>query len=215
MYILFLWILRWNAKLGAEEKGLFPCSAFAYRELKGGGTLVVSASHCFVNISETTFVATRLALARDTRVKCSLLKVFTSDSAVLRCEDAPPLLVRSGANPVFAQAVVAAGFFEDKNTIKTVLSVHDQYSMHVVSSNIAVSMGPLAELELLAGGGVPLPAVVPPQHPFGMLHGKLLQGMSGGPVMDVRCGVVGIISQRTTNTAFTNLDEVDAYVSSL
>ena len=84
--------------------------------------------------------------------------------------------------------------------------------MHVVSSNIAVSMGPLAELELLAGGGVPLPAVVPPQHPFGMLHGKLLQGMSGGPVMDVHCGVVGIISRLFTNTAYSTLDEVDAWL---
>jgi len=215
VYILFLWKQSWNDTLGMlTDSTLFPCSAFAYRELKGGGTLVVSASHCFANTSKTnSFDATRLALAWDTRVKCRLLKVFASDSAVLRCEDASPLLVRSGASPVFAQAVVAAGFFNDKSGgITTALSVHDQFSMHVVSTNIAVSMGPLAELELLAGDGVPLLAEVPPQNPFGMLHGKLLQGMSGGPVMDVRCGVVGIISRRTTNTAFTNLDEVDAWL---
>jgi len=215
VYILFLWKQSWNDTLGMlTDSLLFPCSAFAYRELKGGGTLVVSASHCFANTSKTnSFDATRLALAWDTRVKCRLLKVFASDSAVLRCEDASPLLVRSGASPVFAQAVVAAGFFNDKSGgITTALSVHDQFSMHVVSTNIAVSMGPLADLELLAGGGVALLAEVPPQNPFGMLHGKLLQGMSGGPVMDVRCGVVGIISRRTTNTAFTNLDEVDAWL---
>ena len=213
VYILFLWKQSWNVTLRMLTKSVFHCSAFAYRELKGGGTLVVSASHCFANISEPiSFDATRLALARDTRVKCRLLKVFTSDSAVLHCEDASPLLVRSGASPVFAQAVVAAGFFYDKTGITTALSVHDEFSMHVVSTNIAVSMGPQDELKLLAGGGVPLLAVVPPQHPFGMLHGKLLQGMSGGPVMDVRCGVVGIISKRTINTAFTNLDEVDAWL---
>lgn len=213
VYILFLWKQSWNDTLRMSTNVLVQCSAFAYREHKGGGTSVVSASHCFANVSETTsFDATRLALARDTRVKCGLLKVFTSDSAVLRCEDAPPLLVRSGASPVFAQAVVAAGFFNDKTGITTALSVHDEFSMHVVSTNIAVSMGPEDELKHLAGGGVPLLAVVPPQHPFGMLHGKLLQGMSGGPVMDVRCGVVGIISQRTINTAFTNLDEVDAWL---
>ncbi len=48
------------------------------------------------------------------------------------------------------------------------------------------------------------------QPSFGMLQGKVLKGMSGGPVLDAHCGVVGIISRFSTNTAFALMDEVDA-----
>ena len=82
--------------------------------------------------------------------------------------------------------------------------------MHVLSSSIAVSMGPAAARLAATGGGL-LPHNVT-QPLFGMLQGKALQGMSGGPVLDVHCGVVGIISRVSTNTAFSTLDEVDAWL---
>ena len=150
----------------------------------------------------------------DARVTCRLLKLFTADAAMLHCEGAAPPLVRTEAPPVFAQAVVAAGFFEDIriSVPKTALAVHEGYSMHVVSSNIAVSMGPMTEAVMADGGGGSLLAAAPPVPPFGMLQGKLLRGMSGGPVMDVRCGVMGVISIASTNSAFVNLDEVDAWL---
>ena len=219
IYILFLFIDTWNHTLGKLGPELNPCSAFAYAKLKGGDTLVVSAAHCFTNFSQTTIDATRLALARESRVTCRLLKSLpTSDSAVLRCADAPPLLRRAASAPVFAQAVVAAGFYLEKfpdPDFPPPLSVHDHFAMHVLTSTIAVSMGPgAASLAAsgggLSGGGLSLPTHTQP--PFDVLQGMALQGMSGGPVLDVHCGVLGIISRRSTNTAFANLDEVDAWV---
>ena len=214
VYSLFLWHNVWNSAQGALELKFSLCSAFAYMGLQGGDTLAVSASHCFNNISSTTFDTTRHALPRGARVTCRLLKVFTGDAAVLRCKEASPPLMRTSAPPVFAQAVVAAGFFADSTGIETALSVHDNFSMHVVSSSIAVSMGPLAVAKAMAGGDASLNDGVapPPLAPFGMLQGTLLQGMSGGPVLDVHCGVVGIISRASTNSAFTVLDEVDAWL---
>jgi uncharacterized membrane protein YgcG len=232
VYILFLFTYTWNHTLGELKPQFKPCSAFAYAKLKGGDTLVVSAAHCFTNFTQTTIDATRLALARESRVTCWLLKSLpTSDSAVLRCADAPPLLRRTASAPVFAQAVVAAGFFQTfyDPDFPPPLSVHDNFAMHVLTSTIAVSMGPGAATLAasggglsggglfggglsgggLSGGGLSLPTRTQP--PFGVLQGKALQGMSGGPVLDVHCGVVGIISRLTTNTAFGSLDEVDAW----
>jgi hypothetical protein len=36
--------------------------------------------------------------------------------------------------------------------------------------------------------------------------------MSGGPVLDAQCGVVGIIHGAGKNTAFVSLDEVDEWL---
>jgi hypothetical protein len=218
VYILFLFIDTWNHTLGKLEFILKPCSAFSYAKLKGGDTLVVSAAHCFTNNTQTTIDATRLALAREARVICRLLESLpTSDSALLRCEDAPPLLRRASSAPVFAQAVVAAGFYHENfpdPVFPPPLSVHNNFAMHVLTSTIAVSMGPGAAFAAsgggLSGGGLSLPTHMQP--PFGVLQGMALLGMSGGPVLDVHCGVVGIISRRSTNTAFAYLDEVDAWV---
>ena len=46
----------------------------------------------------------------------------------------------------------------------------------------------------------------------GVLQGKAIKGMSGGPVLNAQCGVVGIISARGKNTAFSSLDDVDAWL---
>ncbi len=215
VFILFMFIDTWNQTLGALESVLKPCSAFAYAKLKGGDTLVVSAAHCFTNnLTSTKMDATRLALPRESRVTCWLLKCLpTSDSAVLRCADAPPLLLRAAPAPVFAQAVVAAGFFRvpfPDPAFLPPLSVHDSFAMHVLTASIAVSMGPGAATLAASGGGLSPPTLTQPL--FGVLQGKALHGMSGGPVLDVHCGVVGIISWLSTNTAFANLDEVDAWL---
>jgi hypothetical protein len=213
IYVLFTWISAWNSTLGAVQARFAPCSAFAYSTLNGGGTVVVSASHCFTNGSNSAAInATRLALARETRVKCRLLKTFpASDSAVLRCEDAAPPLRRTLRAPVFAQAAVAAGFFKGPvSNYPPTLSVHDDFAMHVLSSSIAVSLGPVTAKWAAPGGGS-LPRTRA-QSSFGMLQGRVLQGMSGGPVLDVHCGVVGIISAFSTNTDFGTLDEVDAWL---
>lgn len=117
---------------------------------------------------------------------------------------------------------MAAGFFltVPDPVFPLPLSVHDNFAMHVLTSTIAVSVGPGAATLAasgdglsgggLSGGGLSLPTHTQP--PFGMLQGKALHGMSGGPVLDVHCGVVGIISRRGTNTVFANLDEVDAWL---
>jgi hypothetical protein len=209
VYVLFMFNYRWNKTLNAVEIEHNICSAFSYTRHGGEDNLVVSARHCFENATDIVFDATRLALARDSRVKCHLLDTFWgSDAAVLRCEDKSPPLLRTGATPVFAQAVVAAGFFSG-SSITSPLSVHEDYSMHVLSSTVAVSLGPFAEAEASARGLV-LQSNLPPF--FGMLQGKVLKGMSGGPVLDVHCGVVGIISGFSTNTFFYPLDEVDAWM---
>ena len=133
---------------------------------------------------------------------------FSSDSAILFCKDSPPALKRSATAPVFAQAVVSAGYFEDRTGIPTQLSVHDDYSMHVLSSTIAVSVGSRGEHVAAASDGPALPT----SQPYGFLQGQVLQGMSGGPVLNSQCGVLGVISRVTTNSAFASLDDVDGWL---
>ena len=84
--------------------------------------------------------------------------------------------------------------------------------MHVLSSTIAVSLGPGPAAQAAAGGESWPRTLTPLQPPFGMLQGKALKGMSGGPVMDVHCGVVGIIKGYSTNSVYSTLDEVDAWL---
>ena len=80
--------------------------------------------------------------------------------------------------------------------------------MHVLSSTVAVPLGPGAQTWAAASSGLPIDASLAP---FGMLQGQILKGMSGGPVMDAQCGVAGIISGFATNSAFAKLDDVDAW----
>ena len=152
VYVLFMPPV--NASLGV---GL--CSAFAYARGGDGAILLVSASHCFTalaNPTTTSLDATRLQLGWGVRVKCTLVNAtFLSDSALLRCTDSAPLLVRASSPAVLAQAVVAAGYCNDVQNV-TPFSVHQRVSLQLLSSTVSVSMGPYLE-GLAADQGAPPP----------------------------------------------------------
>jgi hypothetical protein len=201
VYALFLW-------KDSSPHSLFLCSAFAYKKLEDGSTLAISAAHCFVNTSGDTYDATRLLLAWGARVRCQLLTNFTSDSAVLRCKDAAPVVTRALAAPRFAQAVVAAGFHSGALDMDP-LVVHKSVALFMLPSSIAATMGPMP-VEATSGHS-PL-AMMDNSKAHGFIQGRAVQGMSGGPILDAQCGVVGILHAAAKNTAFVSLDEVDEWL---
>ena len=173
-------------------------SAFAYARDGDGAVLLVSASHCFTaNPATKIFDATRLQLGWGVRIKYLLVNVtFPSNSAVLRCVDSAPLLARAPYPPVFAQAVVAAGYCSDAESV-TAFSVHDKVSLHMLSSTVSVSMGP-GEKVLATQGAPPPPPLV--RLYSGGLQGKAIGGMSGGPVLNAQCSVLGASSVPAAKT---------------
>lgn len=92
----------------------------------------------------------------------------------------------------------------------TLTPVANSVAMHVMPSVITATLGPVPVSA--SSGGALLPDLQSPSPLFGFLRDQVLHGMSGGPVMDAQCGVVGIIHGLTINTAFVSLDEVDEWL---
>lgn len=55
-----------------------------------------------------------------------------------------------------------------------------------------------------------------PVHPLGFVDRPVTKGMSGGAVLDLNCGVIGVAHGRSCNAGiFMNLLDVDKYISTM
>ena len=199
------------------------CSAFAYAPPGGGWggrpsrLWLVSAAHCFLSDGGVAYnfsggsAITVMALGAPA-MTCDLAATFgtPADSAVLLCEarhDAPRL--RRRTDPVsLSLPVAAAGFTPDALN-------HSEYN---ILTNTALSVR-LSRVGTTLGSG---PAVYPTfrgrtdHRGFsvaGVVEQPTAPGMSGGPVLDKDCGVLGVNHISAVSSGFVSLDEVDAYLS--
>ena len=196
------------------------CSAFAYRSGPVGahGTILVSAAHCFLDGAgqplNLSGGVTAQTLATPP-VNCSLLAIFgrPSDTALLHCPGAagiPPLRRRANAAAFFLPAATA-GFAADE-------LVSSEYSLPLrrMALNIRLSY-----VGTTLGAGRPAhPTSSHGTDSFGYRVAGVVEqgtvgGMSGGPVVDASCGVLGVNHVSLLSSGFAGLDEVDQRMSEM
>jgi hypothetical protein len=200
------------------------CSAFAYAppgESWGGHPSrlwLVSAAHCYLspkdgavyNFSADSII-TAGALGAPA-LTCDLAATFgtPADTAVLSCKaqhDAPRL--RRRTDPVSLSLPVAAvGFTNDALN-------HSEY---IITKGNALSVR-LSRVGSTLGSGPP----VRPTSRYstdhrgfrvaGVVEQPTAPGMSGGPVLDKECNVLGVNHISAASSGFASLDEVDEFLS--
>lgn len=195
------------------------CSAFAYSSgLQGAqGTLLVSAAHCFLdaagrarNFNGVAITAQSLA---SPPVACVLLGAFgrPGDSALLHCPGAagtPPLRRRPGAAEFF-QPVAASGFSLDALSASEYALPSVGKSLHIRLSHVGTTLG-VAPRFASSRGIDSLGYIV-----AGVVEQGIAPGMSGGPVVDASCGVLGVNHVSLQSSGFAGLDEVDNHMSEM
>lgn len=207
------------------------CSAFEYVIPHAGATPVwLTAAHCFADRARAPnasfydglFEGLPITLRRlgDGRAySCTVVLATPSpdDSAILHCPDAPHGVSLARASLPRSLTVTAIGFTED--------AFPPPSPYHVSGESGAAVNVPIARSANVAGpvpqGGSckPVsnasPTVKWPVTPEGFFDTLVEPGMSGGPLLDARGGVLGIIhGNACRSTAYISLDTVDAFLVS-
>jgi hypothetical protein len=143
---------------------------------------------------------------------CDLEAIFgaPADTALLSCEaqhDAPRL--RRRTDPVSLSLPVAAAGFTADALNQSNYSIHEGIALSVRLSRVGTTLG--------SGPAVHSTFRSRTDHRGFSVAGVVEQptspGMSGGPVLDKDCGVLGVNHITAASSGFASLDEVDAYLS--
>ena len=195
------------------------CSAVPMFSPGAAGThtnLLFTSAHCFMNASEPLAPAApviRTASVFHNRVlhRCSLVRHFFSgpdfadsvDLAIVRCGDmavASPALTKLPPRP--HQRVAMFGFSPGRH-LDPRLVYHDS-ALHVRVTSLASSLqlpGPASAGTALArvhgSGAAP---TLRPAGSVGYLEASPEEGMSGGAVVDMQCGLLGVNEARSIGT---------------
>ena len=209
------------------------CSAFSYKPFPSRDAVIVTASHCFFPVfnktsflNKTPFVVFLSILDQHVRHECSVLDFRGSpdDATILSCPtliNIPGLL--SSNDTRLSQLVAITGFAADTyNTSTTFVNSHHihndntdspSFALNVDFSRIVSIAGPPHKLQ---DGSVCVSSadeMTWPVHPSGFVDRRVTQGLSGGPILDLTCGVIGIAHGRSCNAGvFMNLLGVDEYI---
>jgi len=188
----------------------------------------VTAAHCFANFRRNESVSV-MSLSGFS-LKCHLERVFESpnDLAVLSCPHAaatsaaaaaaaaaPPLLLRSSGFRL-GLAVAAAGFVDDAfaGTPRFSLPKFPAISLKLTFARIANVAGYWNNVTCDVLQSSPATPVQWRVNAAGFVDGLVTRGMSGGPLLDLRCGVVGVLHGKGCESSiFMGLDAVDAYLA--
>jgi hypothetical protein len=201
--------------LNNEPDGL--CSAFAYQPNSSKDPVIVSAAHCFINLNGSI---TLKRLGDVIGWQCSVAFTTKSplDAAVLLCPGigSVPGLVPAAVATRLSQRVVIAGFAPDAFTGET---LHHQpgsdIALHVDFARIVSVAGPRTKRD----GSVCVSSAAPIHWPVKTqiyASRRVTPGQSGGPLLDLQCGVVGISHGQSCDAGvFVSLAPVDAYIASL
>jgi len=203
------------------------CSAFAYVSPRSSTTYFVSAAHCFKDVSKGLDVTgTALELLRNgaSPLSCTVLHLWESpsDLAVLQCvtgAQASQGLAGAAVPPPLGSAVAAVGyvldalsgpspFFLDAQP-DTALNFRFAHITNVAGRRNANWSSP-GSCELAQSSGNGAPWLI---RPTGMFDMAVARGMSGGPLLDLSCGVIGVIHGRACEASlFLGLGPVDDFI---
>ena len=213
---LFLFYMQVNNTTKAEV-----CSAFAYAPSPGAAPVIVTAAHCLKhrapgqNVSLEYFGGARA-------LSCAVAFETPSpqDAAILECDGAAQLVGLAHATSAAAasQPVAITGFAEDTYRSMTPqhlnLSTFPRAALNVDFASVAGVAGPHFD----AGGRVCASSAASDSEwnlsPGGYVDRRVTVGMSGGAVLDLSCGVVGIAHGRSCAAGvFASLEPIDTFLA--
>ena len=193
------------------------CSAFSYKPFPSRDAVIVTSSHCFSSVynktsflNKTPFVVFLSILDQHVRHECSVLDFRGSpdDATILSC---PTLInipgLSSSKKARLSQLVAITGFARYDNSDSPFLALNVDFS------RIVSIAGPRFKLQ---DGSVCVSSddeMIWPVHPSGFVDSRVAHGISGGPILDLKCGVIGIALGRTCSRgSYTNLSGVDEFI---
>ena len=196
------------------------CSAFLFTRTPGAAAAVVTAGHCvrsFVNPGVSLVLRGVSALPTLSCVVWAQLPA-ESDAALLNCTGAGGLagLAPSLGTGRLSQAVAIAGFSRDSYTGLT--SRHlpgEAVALNVDFAHVVGVAGPSIDAngELCVSSGAD-DAEFSGARPAGFVDRRVTPGLSGGPVLDLQCGVLGIAHGRSCGAgAFVGLGPVHDFLA--
>lgn len=201
------------------------CTAFSYEATPGAPAVFVSAGHCFDGPFRGRGHAVVLERLGDAlKLNCTVAYLDFSelaDDAILDCPGAVGVVGLRPAPPgraVLSLPVAAAGFLLDGYSSHRITS--SQYALVTLLARVGNAAGSLSEC---AAAGAESKATAscnstrrssPLQRGVaGFLDRAVAHGMSGGPVLDMQCRVVGITSAHTCGAGiFVGLSGVNTQV---
>ena len=200
----------------STERGI--CSAFAYQPDPSKAAMIVTAAHCFIGLVPGGDI-TLMRLGDSFNRSCSVLHTFSSpeDAALLSCTNVssiPGLAPSAGTR--LSQLVAITGFASDA------FSYSQPRSHHFLGAFIALNVD-FARIASVAGpassNGSACSSTDPAMwqiYPSGFVDRRIPSGMSGCPVLDLQCGVVGIAHGRSCDGGvFMSLAVIDAFLSTI
>ena len=175
----------------------------------------MSAVHCFLdkegrarNYTGVTITAQSLV---SPPVACALLDTFghPGDSALLFCPGAagtPPLRRQPEAAGYFLP-VAASGFASDALNASEYALPSLGKSLHIRLSHVGTTLGVgQAPARPASSHGIDSLGYIV----AGVVEQGIALGMSGGPVVDTSCGVLGVNHAIAQSAGYASLDEVDS-----
>jgi hypothetical protein len=196
------------------------CSAFAYRHDPNKAAIIVTAAHCFADLVPGADIILK-HLGDSIDRTCIILQVFSSplDAAVLSCTNVSSFFgLAPSVGTRLSQVVAIAGFTGDAY-------LHADYPSHHLSGLAMALNIDFARIVSVAGplknpdGSV---CVSSPDlvewtvKPLGFVDRRVTAGLSGGPVLDLQCGVVGIAHGRSCDAGvFMSLAPIDEYLATM
>jgi hypothetical protein len=201
------------------------CSAFAISPARSdGSTAVVTAAHCVSGLSSGGLSVTLEGVGGMPSLFCTVAAVFFApdDAAILNCPGSAAVaglaLAPAGAHSRLRMPVGIAGFAADGYSSTSEHHLPGRaVALNVNFAHITSVVGPTADgtgavcetSDTPDDGGVPKSV-----QPLGFVDRRVTPGMSGGPVLDLACGVVGIAHGRScTAGAFVSLERVTDFLA--
>ena len=190
------------------------CSAFAYKP-RNAPPQIVSAAHCFSHLASNSTVSLQ-HLSSSLTMACSVVFATAEpqDAAVLSCGNVNLVemaLARATTRARLGQNVAVVGFTNDAYSSATSHHLHgSKIALNVDFSQLIPVAGPMRDAlgRACTSGTDERSWNLLPQ---GYVNRRVTGGLSGGPVVDLNCFVIGIAHGRSCGGGvFSSLDPIDS-----
>ena len=219
----FVYVVNETLPNGSVELRERSCSAFAFAPAVGAATAVVTANHCTASLRLPGSRVSLEGVGGLPNVTCTLDINFApekNDAAVLLCPGASAVagLAPSATAdahlrlnlPVGVTGFAVDAYADSQRHLKGLR----KFALNVDFAHIVGVVGPAIDGSgaLCKSSGASRADCSAGAPPLGYVDRRVTPGMSGGPVLDMACGIVGIACGRSCAAgAFASLEGVVDY----
>ena len=219
----FVYVVNETLPNGSVELRERSCSAFAFAPAVGAATAVVTANHCTASLRLPGSRVSLEGVGGLPNVTCTLDINFApekNDAAVLLCPGASAVAglapsATADAHLRLNLPVGVTGFAVDAYAdSQRHLTGLRKFALNVDFAHIVGVVGPAIDGSgaLCKSSGASRADCSAGAPPLGYVDRRVTPGMSGGPVLDMACGIVGIACGRSCAAgAFASLEGVVDY----